>query len=125
MISATAVEAPPRSRAGLPPGATVSSLLHAALTDLPRHLAKVQVVELAPGMVAASHTPAADEFLYLLSGEGTVEMNGRSTALDADSVVSVPRGRPKTLRNTSCSAPLRVLAFLVARRDPNIFLLAL
>lgn len=62
MISATALEAPPRSRAGLPSGVTVSSLLHAGLTDLPRHLAKVQVVELAPGTVAPSHTHAADEF---------------------------------------------------------------
>lgn len=61
----------------------------------------------------------------MLSGEGTVEMNGRSTTLVADSVVSVPQGRQKMLRNTSYSAPLRVLAFLVVRRDPNVFLLAL
>ena len=125
MISATALEAPPRFRAGLPSGVTVSSMLHAALTDLPRHLAKVQVVELAPGVTATSHTYAADEFLYLLSGEGTVEMNGRATVLDSGSVVSVPRGRHKTLRNTSHSVPLRILAFLVVRRDPNILLLAL
>ena len=125
MIPATALEAPPRSRAGLPSGVMVSTLLHAGLTDLPHHLTKVQVVELAPGITAPSHAHGADEFLYLLSGEGVVELNGRSTALETHSVISVPSGRQKRLRNTSYSAPLRVLAFLVARRDPNILLLTL
>ena len=123
MLSATAPEVPSPSGAGLPPGVTVASLLHAGLTGLPHHLAKVQVLELAPRVVAPSHADTADEFLYLLSGKGVVEIDGRSTAPTHQSVVSVPKGRRKVLRNVSHSAELRVLAFLVARRDPNIFLL--
>jgi hypothetical protein len=62
--------------------------------------------------------------LYLLSGDGSVEVDGVVSALTAETVTHVAAGQTKALRNVNGSAPLRVLAFLVLDRDKPSFQLA-
>lgn len=112
------------SAAQLPPGIKVTPLVEKDLAEVPHRYVQSLVVELEPGVTEPRHVHGGDEFLYLLGGDGAVEIDGGVSLLPVGSVTHVAAGRTKALRNTSASAPLRVLAFLVLDRNKPSFQLA-
>lgn len=55
--------------------------------------------------------PSADAMLYVIGGEGSVQMDGRDTSLGAGSFAVVPRGTTYTLSRRGRN-PLIILSFL-------------
>jgi len=110
--------------AQLPPGIKVTPLVEKDLAEGPHWYVQSLAVELEPGVTEPRHVHGGDEFLYLLSGDGAVEVDGVVSLLTVGSVTHVAAGRTKALRNTNASAPLRVLAFLVLDRNKPSFQLA-
>jgi quercetin dioxygenase-like cupin family protein len=103
----------PTSDTQFAPGISLTPLLEQGLSEQPNHYAQILTVTLDPGITEPRHLHGGDEFLYLLDGEGAVEIDGAWTPLEVGKVAHVAMGRTKALRNTSGSIPLRVLAFLV------------
>lgn len=67
-----------------------------------------RLIQLNQPLTEQAH-PTADEFLYVVAGDGTVRMDGRQEALHAGVLVLVPRGVTRTLASSGRS-PLVVLS---------------
>jgi quercetin dioxygenase-like cupin family protein len=63
----------------------------------------------APGKVPLMHRHKVGEIIYVLSGTGTNTMNGKTTALSADSAVVVPAGTEHAIGGTG-SAGVTVIS---------------
>jgi quercetin dioxygenase-like cupin family protein len=99
----------------------VTPLLQEDVAGLPGRYVQMLVVELQPAVTEPRHVHGGDEYRYLLSGEGAVELDGSWTPLPAGTAARVAAGQTKALRNASRSTPLRVLAFLVLDHDGPAF----
>ncbi len=87
------------------------------LTGSPGKDAYVVSVEIAPGSESGKHTHPGHEFAYILDGEGVLEVAGNPpVALKPGMSVHIDPEAVHNARNTSATAPLRVLAFSVVEK---------
>ncbi|MER2264317.1 cupin domain-containing protein [Methylobacterium oxalidis] len=77
-------------------------------------------VEVAPGTVEPVHTHPGPEYLYILSGSGSILIDGHDVSARAGDVVPVPAGARKAISNRSGPDPLRVLAVLLLERGKPV-----
>jgi len=77
----------------------------------------VILAEIAPGGATGKHSHPGHEFVYLLENSAILEEEERSAvALKQDETVYQATGRVHNAKNTSTSAPLKVLDFLIAEK---------
>ena len=99
----------------------VETLFTADVTSLPSSATTIVVrVEAAPGTIEPVHTHPGPKYLYVLNGEGAIQIDGRAVPARAGDVVPVPAGAQKAIDNRSAPVPLRVLAFLVLERGKPV-----
>ena len=67
----------------------------------------------APGRTEPRHTHPGLEIIYVLTGSGRIDIDGRMSELGAGAIVHVPAGAAKAMTNTSRTHTLEVLAVLV------------
>ena len=71
------------------------------------------VAEIPPGAALARHRHAAPEIYYLLSGAGSVEVDGTDYPVAAGAAVFIPGGAPHAFSNTGSSTITFVYVFPV------------
>jgi len=71
------------------------------------------VAEIPPGATLARHRHAAPEIYYLLSGAGSVEVDGTSYPVGAGAAVFIPGGAPHAFSNTGAVTIAFVYVFPV------------
>ncbi len=82
--------------------------------DLEGKDAVINNVELAPGAASGKHYHPGHEFVYLLEGSGTLEVEGKppSTVKAGETFHLMPK-QVHNVKNTSTTAPLKALVFAV------------
>lgn len=77
----------------------------------------VLTVELAPGVVDARHASPGSELVYVMEGEGVLEVNGRTpVTLNPGVVATFQAKQPHVFKNTSQSRTLKVLVVLLLEK---------
>jgi mannose-6-phosphate isomerase-like protein (cupin superfamily) len=71
------------------------------------------VIEMLPGALGKLHWHAQAEIYFVLSGEGRVEIDGKSHDLKPETVVFIPGNAPHALTNTGSNA-LRIFYVFAA-----------
>jgi quercetin dioxygenase-like cupin family protein len=101
------------------PGVKSSVLLKADLVGIEGQEASVRIVELAPGAVVGKHYHPGEELDYVLSGSGTLEIEGKPPlALEPGVTFYVP---PKQVHDLKAGdTGLKNLAILVAPKGQPI-----
>lgn len=86
----------------------------------------VITVELPPGTINSWHSQPQGEFLYVLEGEGRLEVDGkRAVTLNAGSVSTLTSIPHHLLKNTSRTKTLKILVvFLNDKNEPHPLLAA-
>lgn len=75
------------------------------------------LVEVAPGGAAGKHYHAGHELAYVLEGSGSFAPEGKaSIAVKAGDSMYVPPKQVHDAKNTSTTAPLKVLVFAIAEK---------
>ncbi len=96
-------------------------LLKADLVGIEGKEAHVVSAEVAPGMAAGKHWHPGNEFVYVLSGSGTLEAEGKAPlALKPGVTFYQPPKQVHELKNTSQTAPLKTVIFLIADKGQPI-----
>jgi quercetin dioxygenase-like cupin family protein len=90
---------------------TIQSLLRSDLQGIPGQETIFEVLTIPPGGATPRHVhPDGHEFVYVLEGATTAEIDGRETRnYGVGEVVHVPPNIPHVGRNASKSEPLKVL----------------
>ncbi len=79
--------------------------------------ANIYVAEIAPGARAGRHFHPGHEFVYVLEGAGTLEIDGQPPRLvKAGEHFSPALKQPHDLKNASQTEPVKVLAFLISEK---------
>lgn len=82
------------------------------------------LVELAPGDMDARHFHPGLELMYVLEGEGFLEVDGEpARALNPGTVAALPQDRRHVLKNTSATGSLKVLVVFFLDKEPKRFAL--
>jgi quercetin dioxygenase-like cupin family protein len=77
----------------------------------------VIMAEAAPGVSAGKHYHPGHELAYVLEGSGTFEMEGKAPiTLKAGDTLYVPPKVAHDAKNTSATAPLKILVFFIAEK---------
>ena len=91
-----------------PPSFTESPLYRADLTGIDRHELIVSRLQTSPGWSHGRHYHAGHELVYVLEGEGVLEVEGSaSQRLLPGTVALVQPGRVHAGRNTSRTTPFK------------------
>ncbi len=73
--------------------------------------------ELAPGAASGKHTHPGDQFVYILEGSGTLEVEGKSpVSLEPGVTYHVAPQQVHEVKNASDTAPLKGLGVLIAEK---------
>lgn len=90
---------------------TIQSLLRSDLQGIPGRETIFEVLTIPPGGATPRHFhPDGHEFVYVLEGATTAEIDGRETRnYGVGEVVHVPPNVPHVGRNASKTEPLKVL----------------
>jgi len=92
-------------------------LLRQDLVGMEGKEALVVLVEAAPGAVAGKHYHPGHELAYILEGSASIEMQGKAPmALKAGDSTYIPPKLVHDAKNTSSTAPLKVLAFVITEK---------
>jgi quercetin dioxygenase-like cupin family protein len=79
--------------------------------------AVIVVAEIAPGATTGKHWHAGQEFAYVLEGSLRLVAEGKpAVTLTPGEVIQQPSRQVHEGRNTSATAPVKVLAFYVAEK---------
>ena len=79
--------------------------------------AVIVVAEIAPGATTGKHWHAGQEFAYVLEGSLRLVAEGKpAVTLTPGGVIQQPSRQVHEGRNTSATAPVKVLAFYVAEK---------
>ncbi|MGH8524349.1 MAG: cupin domain-containing protein [Gammaproteobacteria bacterium] len=71
--------------------------------------------DVAPGAVSGKHSHPGDEFVYILEGSGTLEVEGKSpVSLEPGVTFHLAPQQVHDAKNASETAPLKGLAVLIA-----------
>jgi quercetin dioxygenase-like cupin family protein len=99
---------------------TETPLYRADLTAIDKPELIVSRLETTPGWSHGRHYHAGHELVYVLEGEGMLEVEGRAVQrLQPGTVAHVPPGRIHAGRNTSRTAPFKfVLIRLHVKGEP-------
>jgi quercetin dioxygenase-like cupin family protein len=115
LIAAAAI-VPPSWRVALgqaPGGLKLTQILRADLQGQEHKVQEtiVNALDLSPGAAAPWHMhPGAQELLYVLAGDITVEVEGQALKLvKSGEIALIPADVPHLARNESTSAPARAL----------------
>ena len=66
-----------------------------------------------PGSSSGIHVHVrADEFFYVIEGNGAVLVKGKEAPIEPGDVIFVPKGEDHKIRNVDSSRPLTVIYFL-------------
>jgi len=103
-----------------PPAFTETPLYRADLTGIDKHELIVSRLQTSPGWSHGRHYHAGHELVYVLEGEGMLEIEGSaSQRLLPGTVAHVPPGRVHAGRNTSRTIPFKfVLIRLHVKGEP-------
>ena len=93
-----------------PPSFTETPLYRADLTGIGQHELIVSRLETSAGWSHGRHYHAGHEFVYVLDGEGTLEVEGNpARRLEPGGFAHVPPGRIHAGRNAGRTAPFKFL----------------
>ncbi|MGC2323465.1 MAG: cupin domain-containing protein [Terriglobales bacterium] len=82
--------------------------------------------EVPPGKESGKHTQSGNEIVYILDGSVTLEVQGKpSKTLKAGEAFTTGPGQVHNVKNASASAPVKALAFYVAKKGAAVEELAL
>jgi quercetin dioxygenase-like cupin family protein len=71
---------------------------------------QVKITEYLPGYSHKSHVhPHQEEVIFILSGRGIAEANGKKEEIGPGSVVFVPEGQPHATHNLSASESMKAV----------------
>jgi len=103
-----------------PPSFAETPLYRGDLTGIDKHELIVSRLETSPGWSHGRHYHAGHEVVYVLEGEGALEVEGRTAQrLQPGAVAYVPPGHIHTGRNTSRTTPFKfVLIRLHVKGEP-------
>jgi len=74
-----------------------------------------------PGAQSGKHTQGGNEIVYILDGSAILEVQGKPPAtLKAGEAFSTAAGEVHNVKNASTSAPLKALAFYVAKKGARL-----
>jgi quercetin dioxygenase-like cupin family protein len=89
-----------------------AALLKTELTEVAGKEAVVLTVEGAPGVVIGKHYHPGEEFVYVMEGSVTIEVEGKSpVTVNAGEVYHIPAKAVHGGKNPSTTAPFKVLTF--------------
>ncbi len=92
-------------------------LLITDLADIKDKEGLVVFAEIAPGAATGKHIHSGDEFAYVLEGSGILEIEGKPpVTLEPGVVVHQPPNQGHNGKNSSQTAPLRILAFYLPKK---------
>jgi quercetin dioxygenase-like cupin family protein len=87
------------------------------LSDVPNREGILLSVAIAPGLVGAKHTHPGDEFLYLVEGTLTIEIDGKApVTVRPGETVHIPGNAIHRAVNPNPGVPARVLTFGVFQK---------
>jgi len=82
--------------------------------------------EVPPGKESGKHTQSGNEIVYILDGSCILEVQGKSpVTLKAGEAFTTGPGQVHNVKNASASAPVKALAFYVAKNGARLEDLAL
>ena len=98
-----------------PSPATVTTLMHRDLPDLPGKEALILTVEYLPGGASAPHRHDADVFVYVLEGEVIMQLAGQPprTLKPGETFYEGPADVHVRSANASSSAPAKLLVLML------------
>ena len=77
--------------------------------------------EAPPGKESGKHTQSGNEIVYILDGSVTLEVQGKpSKTLKAGEAFTTGPGQVHNVKNASASAPVKALAFYVAKKGAAV-----
>jgi quercetin dioxygenase-like cupin family protein len=98
-----------------------TELLRKQLAGMEGHEGIVFIGEIAPGAVTGKHYHPGHEFLYVLEGSGTWEVNGEPPlSMKAGDSFYQPPDQAHNVKNGSETAPLKNVVFLIAPKGQSL-----
>jgi quercetin dioxygenase-like cupin family protein len=77
--------------------------------------------EVPPGAESGKHTQAGNEIVYIQEGSVTLEVQGKpAVSLKAGEAFTTSAGEVHNVKNASKSAPVKALAFYVAKKGARL-----
>lgn len=98
-----------------------TELLRKQLAGMEGHEGIVFIGEFAPGAVTGKHYHPGHEFLYVLEGSGTWEVDGQPPlSMKAGDSFYQPPDQAHNVKNDSEQAPLKNVVFLIAPKGQSL-----
>ena len=77
--------------------------------------------DVPPGKESGKHTQAGNEIVYVLEGSVTLEVQGKpAVTLKAGEAFQTVAGEVHNVKNASATAPVKALAFYVAKKGTKL-----
>jgi quercetin dioxygenase-like cupin family protein len=98
-----------------------TELLRKQLAGMEGHEGIVFIGEIAPGAFTGKHYHPGHEFLYVLEGSGTWEVDGQPPlSMKAGDSFYQPPDQAHNVKNDSEQAPLKNVVFLIAPKGQSL-----